>query len=118
MKMIISGKNMLVQAFLSLLLESVYAAEACHPDAKIATIQYAIVNGSFVTIERATCYHDVAFYYNDALLARPKSEYAWCPGLGNSGLITSNTMEVVLFPVLMSPRVVVPSARTLAPLNR
>ncbi|KAI9094009.1 hypothetical protein DFS34DRAFT_629523 [Phlyctochytrium arcticum] len=70
---------MLVQAFLSLLLlESVYAAAACHPDAPdTAWIQYASVNNSFVSIQRASCYHDVAFYYNDALLARAKSEYAW-----------------------------------------
>ncbi|KAI9093999.1 hypothetical protein DFS34DRAFT_595823 [Phlyctochytrium arcticum] len=74
-----SGKNMLVQAFLSLLLiESVYAAQACHSDAPTAvSVQYTSGNGSYLSLTRASCYHDVAFYYNAALLARPISEYVW-----------------------------------------
>ncbi|KAI9103737.1 hypothetical protein DFS34DRAFT_297205 [Phlyctochytrium arcticum] len=81
-----SGKNMLVQAFFLwvLLLQSVYAtkgtckAKICHSDAPpTVNIQYTSRNGSTITMAQASCYPDVAFYYNDAFLARPKSEHAW-----------------------------------------
>ncbi|KAI9103728.1 hypothetical protein DFS34DRAFT_590151 [Phlyctochytrium arcticum] len=53
-------------------------APVCHSDAPpTANIQYASRNGSTITMTRASCYPDVAFYYNDAFLARPKAEHAW-----------------------------------------
>ncbi|KAI9094018.1 hypothetical protein DFS34DRAFT_696355 [Phlyctochytrium arcticum] len=77
--MTMSGRNMLVKACLwLLLLKPIYATQACHPDAPATTVvEYTNNNGSTLTMTRASCYHDVAFYYNAALLARPKSEYAW-----------------------------------------
>ncbi|KAI9094017.1 hypothetical protein DFS34DRAFT_250920 [Phlyctochytrium arcticum] len=74
-----SVKDLLVKACLCfLLLTPFYAAQACHPDAPAtAVVEYASGNGSTTTMTRASCYFDVAFYYNAALLTRPKSEYAW-----------------------------------------
>ncbi|KAI9094008.1 hypothetical protein DFS34DRAFT_250468 [Phlyctochytrium arcticum] len=76
--MIIFGNNMLVQVFLSLLLlESVYAAGPVIPMRRKRSRWSMPPAGSFISMKRASCYHDVAFYYNAALLARPKSETAW-----------------------------------------
>ncbi|KAI9094016.1 hypothetical protein DFS34DRAFT_629601 [Phlyctochytrium arcticum] len=60
-----------------LLLKVVTASQACHPDTP-PTLEIAYAwNSSKVSVTRGSCYFDVAFYYNDAFLVRPKSGVAW-----------------------------------------
>ncbi|KAI9100389.1 hypothetical protein DFS34DRAFT_693102 [Phlyctochytrium arcticum] len=55
----------------------VIATEACHPESHAVEEIYKLDLSVTTNITRVNCYFDTVFYYNAALLARPKAEYAW-----------------------------------------
>ncbi|KAI9100388.1 hypothetical protein DFS34DRAFT_648308 [Phlyctochytrium arcticum] len=53
------------------------AKEACHPDSHAVEEIWKLDYSETTFLTRGNCYFDTVFYQNAALLARPKTEYAW-----------------------------------------